>query len=141
MTRVGKVVRAIFLTAIAVGLFVITVRVAAQDHAAPQNVPKYNLAQEQTVKGVVQEIKDYHCPISGSLGTHISIKTDSGELEVHLAPTKFLKDYDILLRKGADVVITGNKLEFDGKPAMVARLVKMGNNTFAFRDDTGRPNW
>src|SRR6266700_5712331 len=134
MTRVGKVVRAIFLTAIAVGLFVITVRVAAQDNAT-QNVPKYNLAQEQTVKGVVQEIKDYHCPISGSLGTHISIKTDSGELEVHLAPTKFLKDYDILLRKGADVVITGNKLEFDGKPAMVARLVKMGNNTFAFRDD------
>ena len=141
MTSAGKVVRAVFLAGIAVGTVLATVRVAAQRSSSPQNVPKYNIAQEQTVKGVVQEVKDYRCPISGAVGTHISIRTELGNLEVHMAPAKFFKDYELLMRKGDSVIVTGNKVEFDGKPAMVARLVIIGRETFTFRDEKGRPNW
>ena len=64
-----------------------------------------------TIQGVVLEVKDYHCPVSGTIGTHFSLKTDHGDLEVHMAPAKFFKDYEILIRKGADVSVTGNRVE------------------------------
>jgi hypothetical protein len=30
---------------------------------------------------------------------------------------------------------------FDGKPAVLARLIKVKNETFMFRDEKGRPLW
>ena len=141
MTSASKVVRAIFLAVIAVGTILAASRVAGQDKSTGQNVPKYDITREQTVRGVVQEVKDYHCPVSGTVGTHISIKTSQGDLEVHMAPAKFFKEYDLRISKGDDVVVTGNKVDFNGKPAIVARLVIVGHDIFAFRDETGRPSW
>jgi DNA/RNA endonuclease YhcR with UshA esterase domain len=137
----GTVVRTIFFAVIIAAIIAITARVAAQDNATQQNVPKYNIAQEQTLHGVVLDVKDYHCPVTGTIGTHFSLKTDHGDFEVHMAPAKFFKDYEILVRKGEDVSVTGNIVEFNGKPAVIARLVRIGRETFAFRDDNGRPNW
>ena len=141
MRSLGGVVRTIFFAAIVAAIIAIAVRVAAQDNATQQNVPKYNIAQEQTLQGVVLEVKDYHCPVSGTIGTHFSLRTEHGDLEVHMAPAKFFKDYEILIRKGVDVSVTGNRVEFNGKPAVIARLVRIGQETFAFRDEKGRPNW
>jgi DNA/RNA endonuclease YhcR with UshA esterase domain len=140
MRNPGTVVRTILFAAIIAAIITVTARVAAQDNGT-QNVPKYNITQEQTLQGVVSEVKDYHCPVSGSIGTHFSLKTDHGDFEVHMAPAKFFKDYEILIRKGVDVSVTGNTVEFNGKPAVIARLVRMGRETFAFRDDKGHPNW
>jgi DNA/RNA endonuclease YhcR with UshA esterase domain len=141
MRNLGTVVRTILFAAIIAAIIAVTARVAAQDNATQQNVPRYNIAQEHTVQGVVLEVKDYHCPVSGTIGTHFSLRTDRGDFEVHMAPAKFFKDYEILIRKGMDVSVTGNTVEFNGKPAVIARLVRMGRETFAFRDDKGHPNW
>ena len=42
----------------------------------------------------------------------------------------------------ADVItITGTKVTFDGKPAVLARVIKYKNETYLFRDEKGRPLW
>jgi hypothetical protein len=105
--------------------------------------PKYDVAQEKTVEGtIVQAVNDYKCPVSGTIGSHITIKTSSGStLEIHLAPTAFLKDDDMVLQMGDNVKIVGVKFVYEDRPAMLAKTLTVGQATFYFRDEKGRPLW
>ena len=106
-----------------------------------KDVPKFDPAHQVTFKGVVDQVQDYECPISGTLGTHLTVKSMTETVEVHLAPAKFLKDYGVVISKGDAVQITGTRTTFDGKPAMLARSIIVGNYTYSFRDDRGLPLW
>jgi DNA/RNA endonuclease YhcR with UshA esterase domain len=123
--------------------FLLLVAMAAtqQQKQSDMAVPAYSTSQEQAFSGTILEVKDYQCPVTGTIGSHIAVKGTSDTLEVHLAPAKFLKQYDIVLKPGDQVTVTGIKFTFDGKPAMLARLVVVGRDTFRFRDDKGRPEW
>ena len=57
---------------------------------APANAPKYDVANELTIKGVIDEVKDFQCPVSGGMGAHLVVKTDKGLVTVHLALSKFM---------------------------------------------------
>lgn len=126
-------------------LFTLALIIALPLSLAPQppsnGVPAYNPAQEQTFSGIVKEVKEYQCPVTGTVGSHISVAGDVTILEVHLAPASFLKQYEIILKAGQRVTVTGIRFEFDGKPAMLARMVTSGQSTFTFRDKKGRPEW
>lgn len=127
---------------VVLGFLLFAALAATQEQNSSGNaVPAYNTAQEQTFSGTVQEVKDYQCPVSGTIGSHIAVKGGAEMVEIHLAPAKFLKDYDIVLKPGDQVKITGIKFVFQGKPAMLARVVVDGQNTFTFRSDKGRPEW
>jgi hypothetical protein len=101
----------------------------------------YDEASQQTVRGWVVESKDFQCPVSGTLGSHITLKTETGSLEVHLAPVSFMKQYDISFRKDENVTVVGAKINFEGKTALVAKSITIGRETFNFRDAKGRPLW
>jgi DNA/RNA endonuclease YhcR with UshA esterase domain len=104
-------------------------------------VPAYDSSQERIFNGTIEEIKNFQCPVSGTIGSHLYIKDGSDVLEVHLAPTTFLKQYAMVLQAGDKVKITGVKFMFDGKPAILARTVVDGFSTFTFRNDKGQPQW
>ena len=104
--------------------------------------PKYDGATEATLKGVVDDVHDRQCPISGGLGSHFNLKMADGKiLEVHLATTKFVKSYELVFNKGDEVQVIGSKVEFEGAGAILAREVKRGNDDFVFRDPQGKPIW
>ena len=105
-------------------------------------VPKYDLSTEAKFKGVIDEVHERHCPISGGMGSHFNLKLSDGKvLEVHLATTKFVKNYDLVFSKGDEVEVTGSKVTFEGADAILAREVKRGNDDFVFRDPQGKPIW
>ena len=52
---------------------------------------KYDKTTEVKIHGTVEEIQDFDCPISGSLGSHAVLKTSDGPILVHVAPVKFMK--------------------------------------------------
>ena len=110
---------------------------------APVSVPKYDLAHEVTIKGVVQEVKDFQCPVSGGMGAHLVVKTsDKNIVTVHLALSKFLSDYGFNFAKGDEVEIVGAKAKVgDDDNAILARKIERGNQTFIFRDKNGKPLW
>ena len=126
-------------TALIIALLAISVSAAYAQAQKKPTGPKYDLATEVTVKGVIEEAKDFQCPVSGGMGAHILLK--GNDLVVHLALTKFMKDYDFNFEKGDEVEIVGSKVIMDDKPTILARTVTRGQSTYTFRDAKGNPLW
>lgn len=114
----------------------------AQDKNPPaQHNYAYDQATEQIFAGVVVATRDYSCPVSGTMGSHIILKGSSADIEVHLAPARFMKQYEIAIAKGDQVTVVGSKITYEGKPALIARMVIIGRDTYNFRDAKGTPLW
>lgn len=109
--------------------------------AEQKNVPKFDPANQTTIKGVIEQVNNYECPISGTMGSHLTVRSGPGTVEVHLAASKFLNEYGIAFTKGDSVEVTGTKVVFDGKPALLARQITVGDRTYSFRNDKGIPLW
>jgi len=124
---------------LAVGILLTAALVWAQ---IPASHLKYNIANEVTIKGVVQDVQDFQCPVSGGMGAHLVLKTDKGLVTVHLALSKFLNEYGFSFTKGDEVTVTGVKAKVgDDENAILARTIERGNQTFTFRDKNGKPLW
>lgn len=119
----------------------VTIVSSQQPNPPAQHNYKYEVANQVTVEGLVSDTRDYTCPVSGALGAHIVVKTVTSEIEAHLAPVTFLKQYDINIRKGDKVTVVGSRITYEGKPALIAKTVTVDHDTFSFRDDKGRPLW
>lgn len=119
-----------------------TVPTAAGQTTAKETVPKYDKSTEAVFKGIVEEIKDRHCPVGGGMGSHLILKlTDGSTIEVHLALTKFVNQYDLVFHKGDVLEVTGVKVKFEGVDTIFARKIKRGQDEFLFRDNDGKPLW
>ena len=132
-----------WLAVAVIALLVLVALPALSEQAKANNdVPKYDVSKEVTVKGVVQEVVDRNCPVSGGMGAHLIMKVgDGNSIEVHLAPTKFVKNYELVFAKGDQVEVLGSKVNFEGKDTIFARQITRGNDSFVFRDDKGKPVW
>ena len=116
--------------------------VISQEKNTPlQTVYTYDQSAERTVSGLVLGGRDFQCPVSGTLGSHITVKTDTATIEVHLAPASFIKQYEILIRKDDNITVVGSRIMFEGKPALIAKSIVIGRDTYNFRDPKGRPLW
>ena len=128
-------------------ILVLAVLMAGANLFAQQNhtsgaVPKYDPAAEKVFKGVVSEVRDRECPMSRGVGSHVALTlADGSTIEVHLAPSKFVKIYDLTFAKGDQLEVTGTKVNFEGVDTIFAREVKRGSDTFVFRDKEGKPVW
>jgi hypothetical protein len=119
-----------------------TITLVSQEKSSPKPAPYiYVPASEQTMRGWVVESKDFQCPVTGTVGSHITVKNETGSLEVHLAPASFMKQYEINIRKGDNVTVVGSRIMFEGKTALIAKSVAIGNETYNFRDQSGKPLW
>lgn len=114
---------------------------AAQGSDNKETVPKYDPSTEATFKGTVDEVRDRNCPVSRGMGSHILLKTGDTTIEVHIAPTKFVKDYEVVFEKGDQIEVIGSKVKFEGVDTIFAREIRRGNDTFVFRDKDGKPIW
>ncbi len=103
---------------------------------------KYDAATEARISGTIEEIKEFDCPVSGTVGYHLALKTAGGAVVVHVAASKFLKEYEILFEKGQHIEVVGSKVKQEnGEEAWLAREIIRGQNTYAFRDKQGNPLW
>jgi hypothetical protein len=76
-----------------------------------------------------------------SEGVHAELKTSDGTLDVHLGPAAYLSQQKLDLAKGDQIEVTGSKVQFGGKPALIAQQVKKGETSITLRDESGRPVW
>src|SRR5919198_650757 len=105
-------------------------------------VPKYDKSTEAVFKGVVEEVKDRECPVTGGMGSHLILKMADGKtIEVHLALTKFINRYELVFHKGDSLEITGVKVKFEDVDTIFARKIKRGEDEFLLRDNDGKPLW
>jgi hypothetical protein len=125
------------LTVIAAVLVVILIL----GNGMKQRAPKYNAATEVKVEGVVREVRQFWCPINGDEGTHLMLATDTGILEVHVAPRRYLQGNGVSFNQGDRIAVVGSPVTYEGHGAMIARKITRGDQTFAFRQPDGRPLW
>jgi hypothetical protein len=121
--------------------FLLTCRAAAQ-RPASGSVPKYDKSTEAVFKGTVEDVHDRQCPVSGGTGAHLELmQSDGSVIEVHLALTKFVRQYELVFKKGDVLEVTGVKVNFEGVDTIFARKIQRGNDEFLFRDNDGKPLW
>jgi hypothetical protein len=107
----------------------------------PKGSPRYDPKAEATVKGTVEEIKEYPSRSGWRTGQHVMLKTDSGNLDVHLGPTDHWKKNGLALAKGDSIEVTGSKTKVDDAEVILAREVKKGDEVVTLRDAQGVPAW
>jgi hypothetical protein len=104
-----------------------------------QGAALYNPANEVAVKGVVQEVQEFACPVGeGEMGTHLMLKTGDGVLQVHLAPARIMRSQNLTFAPGDQIEVVGSKFRFQGQGGLIAREVIRGNESFIFRDPQGK---
>jgi hypothetical protein len=120
-----------------VGLVVLVVLLLSPQ----RHPPAYNAAAEVTLHGVVENVRDFYCPVSGTEGTHLMVATENGTVEVHLAPSQFLAGKHLEFFRGDQVEVTGSRLIYLGHEALIARTIVRGTQTLALRKADGKPLW
>lgn len=101
----------------------------------------YTPASEVALQGVVQEVQDFYCPISGETGTHLIVATDKGTVQVHVAPSRYLNSKQLQFVKGDRVEVVGSPLVFQRRQALIARTIMRGPDVVAVRQANGKPLW
>lgn len=101
----------------------------------------YDPKTVETISGEVERV-DMITPMKGmSGGMHLVLKTDKGPVSVHLGPAWYLENQDVKIQPRDMIEITGSRITFDGKPAIIAKEVKKGGEVLSLRDDNGFPVW
>lgn len=101
----------------------------------------YNPSTIETIKGKVVKV-DKITPMKGMYyGIHALIKTGEEELSVHLGPGWYVEKQTPQVKEGDQVEITGSKITFQGKPALIAAKLTKGDETLVLRDENGFPKW
>jgi hypothetical protein len=124
----------------------VAVPLLAQPPAGGGSGPRYDLATEATVRGTVESVEQIAGPGGGRGrqglgGTHITLKTITETLDVHLGPTAFLNEKKIAVAKGDTLTIVGSRVTVDGDPVFIAREVTKGDTVWGLRDAAGLPLW
>jgi len=101
---------------------------------------RYNPATEVTVKGAIEAVLRQEGR-KGWAGIHLTLKTETETLDVHLGPSWFLEKRKMILAKGDVVEITGSRLKLGEKEALLARLIKKGEQSLTLRNEQGIPAW
>ena len=139
-----------FSTRCAFGIAALALFVAAPLLAQPQGrregSPRYDLATEATVTGTVESVEQIAGPGGGRGrrglgGTHITLKTTTETLAVHLGPTAFLNEKKVAIAKGDTLVVVGSGVTVDDERVFIAKEVKKGDSAWTLRDAAGLPLW
>jgi len=114
---------------------------AQKGMGGPKGSPRYDPKTEVTVKGTVEEVKEYPSRSGWRTGQHVTLKTDTGSLDVHLGPTDYWRKNGFQLAKGDSIEVTGSKSKVDDATAVLARVVKKGEKAVTLRSAQGVPAW
>ena len=101
----------------------------------------FNPNTVETVSGEVMKVEKI-MPMRGmSYGIHLTVKTDRGDISVHLGPAWYIDKQEPAIQVGDKVEVKGSRVTFQGNPAIIAQEVRMGDRVLMLRDDNGYPMW
>ena len=109
-------------------------------NAPKTNEPAFNPATMMEVAGPIAAVKQV--PNGSPLaGTHIVVAAKTGNIDVYLAPSEFLRIFKTNFPVGAYVNVIGSKVNFQGSAVVLANQVGIGTTDITLRDGSGAPVW
>ncbi len=111
----------------------------AQQKPAPvaQANISYELSRETMLQGTVVSFTA-NSKIA-PLGSHVTIQTASGIVDVHLGNEALLKSNDIFLAPGDSVKIVGESQLYGAGSFFAARVLQKGSQSVTLRNSSGIP--
>jgi len=101
----------------------------------------YDPAKVETVSGTVESIGTV-TPMKGMhRAAMLVLKTDKESIPVHLGPEWYITRLDTKIAKGDTIEVKGSRVDFAGKPAVIAAEIKKGDGLLVLRDSAGIPVW
>jgi hypothetical protein len=101
----------------------------------------YNVKTATEIKGKVIAIEQV-VPMKGmSYGMHITVKTESETISVHLGPKWFLDKQLIQFKVDDKVLVKGSKVTLEGKQVVIAREINKNGKVLKLRNENGVPVW
>jgi hypothetical protein len=101
----------------------------------------YDTKTVEMISGVVEKVRKI-TPMRGmSYGVHLLLETEKGPVDVHLGPGWYIEHQDIKIVPGDRLEVTGSRITFKDKPAVIAAEVKKGEEVLKLRDSNGVPVW
>ena len=129
------------ITIATVAFIVVLSGLSIRRESSEEKTLAYKPGSEIETRGVITQIDDYYCPLGKATATHLMLRTELGDLTVHLGPTTFHRNQQLELAKGQEVKVFGSKVRYQGKDMLIAREITVGNETYLFRDPKGDPLW
>ena len=106
---------------------------------------EYNLQTVTTVNGQVESLGSYGITgwrsMPGMQVQGLLLKTDKGNITVHLGPPSYVRKQGFDLKQGDSLEVTGSQVTRDGQPLLLAAQVKKDGQTLKVRDEQGVPLW
>jgi hypothetical protein len=100
----------------------------------------YNTNTVETIKGEVISV-DKFSRGGVNFGVHLLLITSTETISVHLGPSWYLDNQKPRIVAKDNVEVTGSRITFDGKPAIIASEVKKGDQVLKLRNANGFPLW
>ena len=107
-----------------------------QSTVAQANI-SYELSRETILQGTVVSFTA-NSKIA-PLGSHVTIQTASGIVDVHLGNEAMLKSNDIFLAPGDSVRIVGESQQYGAGSFFAARVLQKGSQSVTLRNSNGIP--
>jgi hypothetical protein len=101
----------------------------------------YDAKSVVTLSGKVESFHYFTPRESGGRGLHLVLKTAEETVPVHLGPAWYLERQDLHLAAGDEIAVTGSRVDFEGKPALIAGTIQKGDQRMELRDELGYPRW
>ncbi len=102
---------------------------------------RYDPKTETTVKGTISDVQQLTGKRGGRTGTHLVVKTEAGDAEVHVGPSSFVAKKQFSFAKGDAIELVGSKVVVGGKDVILAREIIKDGKTLVLRDAQGIPQW
>ncbi len=104
----------------------------------------YNPQTVTTVKGTVEKLEEITMGRPSGVKMkfrEILLKTDKGNLTVHLGPSWYLDQQKFTVKAGDALEVTGSEVTLKNQPAIIAKDITVNGKTFKLRDEQGMPVW
>ncbi len=95
----------------------------------------------ETLTGEVVNVDKFTPGKKMSYGVHFTLKTEKETIPVHLGPSWYMEKQAVTIAQGDKVEVTGSRIMYQGKPAIIAAEVKKGGQVLKLRDAAGVPAW
>jgi hypothetical protein len=113
---------------------------AASTQPVKANEPAYSSGSVVDVYGIVAGVRQ--APAGSALeGTHLTVKTKAGMIDVYLAPADFLRMLKTNIAIGNEVEVQGSKVKSENGDVILTRELSVGSAVIDLRDASGAPDW
>jgi hypothetical protein len=110
-------------------------QVEARPAAAPARAFAYDKKRESVLQGTVTGYTE-----NGQIaptGAHATVRTTSGDVDVHLGPASYLQAKHFSLAAGEQVRLVGVRAVVNGKDVFLTRIAQKGNQVVTIRSPRG----